>query len=95
MSIHSEDVWAALHIWCYFAGIVWPITWLFEGKRKLTAEEKWEVFREVAQTPQLMADGVVMQRIEWKYVPFEPKPAETATGVRPATIVHGARPVPQ
>jgi hypothetical protein len=91
MSHHSSDVWMWVNIWCYCAGILWPLTWIFSSKKPLSDAEKWEVFHEVCATPQLMADGVVMQRIEWRYVPYEAQATGGQARPAPPAIRVGGR----
>jgi len=82
-------------IWCLFAAVAWPCTWMFGGKKSkpLTLEEKWAIFRELADTPQLMADGRTLQRIEWKYVLHVPEAVEAPMSSAPPTIARGRQPV--
>jgi hypothetical protein len=68
---------------------------LFGGKKSkpLTLEEKWAIFRELADTPQLMADGRTLQRIEWRYVLHVPEAVEAPISKAPPTIARGRQPV--
>ena len=68
---------------------------LFGGKKPqpLTLEEKWTIFREMAQTPQLMADGQTYQRIEWRYVLHVPEVVGPPVSSAPPTIRMGGKPV--
>jgi len=81
------------HLWCIFAAIAWPLSAMFGGKKKaLTDDERWEIFHELVDTPQLMADRKSYQRIRWDYVACEaPATSQAAApGAQPA-IVRGGR----
>lgn len=94
--MHHVDWEMLASIWTWATLLTsWPFAYWMGKPKALTDEQRWEIFREMASRPQLMADGISMQRIEWKYVPYVAPVSETSTGVRPATIVQGARPVPQ
>lgn len=91
---HQSGWGMAWDLWCIFAGIIWPCTWFVRRKiQPLTPEEKWAIFRELADTPQLMADGRTLQRIEWKYVLHVPEPVEAPVSSAPPTIARGRQPV--
>lgn len=89
MSHHSVDWGLVWNIWCYSAGILWPLTWLFSRKKELTDAEKWAIAQEIIQQPAQLPDGT-LQRAELVWKAYE---APTADGPqsRPTISVSGQR----
>ena len=91
MSHHST--WDLLvDIWTWATLLTsWPFAYWMGKSPKLSDEDKWRIFHELVEQPQLMADGKTLQRIEWKYVACEPEatPAQALPAKAPRVMMGG------